>query len=182
VILEEAGFINPAMFYEVVVPLMSVSGTAVIGITTPNSGHNYFNELIALKDQYGRPLFLVLQFGQVCAACAKSGANCKHLLDSNPSWKPRERMAKVDAIMATNPQLRDQETRGVPASMNTILTEEQVKEYRARPRFRFLEGSPPVLFTAIDPFGGGDGSQFTIATLACLPGGIPVVSSNVTRN
>jgi hypothetical protein len=176
--MEEAAFINANLFYEVIVPLIGVGGTAVIGITTPKSGINYFNELLELKDQHGHRLFLVEMIGLVCAQCLKTGQNCNHLLDLNPSWKPPERMAKVDAIMATNPELRDQETRGQPASIDYILTAKQVESFRTRGRYCFSEGHPNMLFSAIDPFGGGSGSDWTITTMACLDNNAPIVSAS----
>ncbi len=46
IIMEEAAFINRALFFSVIVPLMGVNGTAVIAISTPNEhDDNYYTFL-----------------------------------------------------------------------------------------------------------------------------------------
>jgi hypothetical protein len=69
--------------------------------------------------------------------------------------------------MASNPALRDRETRGSVASTKRfILTEELVDRVAARAKHDFPEGKPGVLYSAIDPSGGGAGSDYAIVTLA----------------
>ena len=91
-------------------------------------------------------------------------------------WKPPERTAKVDAIMAVNPELRDRETRGVSGSQTRyILDEQTVAALRERGAYRFSEQNPQVLYSAIDPSGGGSASDFAIVTLALNAALIPIV-------
>jgi hypothetical protein len=159
------------LFYQVVTPLLGVGRTTLIGISTPQDEHNYFSQLMAIKDQFGQHLFLSIQIGLVCKACQKSGQACNHWLDLKPHWQPRGRMGKVDAIMAGNPEMRDRELRGViKSSKRFFLTEEQVEAMRAKPMHSFTEHgrTPDVLFTAIDPSGGGAGSDYAIVTMAKL--------------
>jgi len=54
---------------------------------------------MALKDQWGKPLFDNIVIGLVCEACKATGASCNHKLAMSPEWKPRERMNKVDAVV-----------------------------------------------------------------------------------
>lgn len=69
--------------------------------------------------------------------------------------------------MSTNPVLRDSETRGIVSSTQRyIVTAEQIKQLKDRLPYEWQEGKPEVLFTAIDPFGGGEGSKFAIITMA----------------
>ena len=77
-------FINPDCFYQVIVPLLGVSNTALLGITTPQDRFNYFSLLINLKDAHGNDLFYVIKIGLVCQACEKTGTACPHLLHLNP--------------------------------------------------------------------------------------------------
>jgi hypothetical protein len=160
---------------EVICPLLGVKHTALLAISTPQSETNWYSELINLKDQHGRHLFDTIQLGLRCAKCAAENRACSHKLFMSPAWKTVENTAKVDAIMATNPTLRDRETRGEASSeMRTILKATEVDLFSLRSRFVFPVSRPRVLFTAIDPAGGGSLSDYTILT-GTLCGQKPVV-------
>lgn len=71
--------------------------------------------------------------------------------------------------------MRDRETRGVVASTKRfIVSEDQILSLKNRPLYEFPT-KPDVLYTAIDPSGGGLGSDYAIKTMA-LSHGVPVVS------
>ena len=79
IICEEASFIDPAVFYEVrslgfrsmdfpltvpvqvVIPLLEVSGTSLICISTPLSENNHYSELCASRDANGKEVFRVIR-------------------------------------------------------------------------------------------------------------------------
>lgn len=129
------------------------------------SEFNYYSKLIKLKNQFGKDLFLICQIGLCCEACRKANLACTHLLDRNPHWKPPELVAKVDAIMETNPVLRDRETRGEVASTKRyLLSEAVVDAFEKRSTVFFPNGTPRVLYSGIDPSGGGSGSGYAIVT------------------
>lgn len=142
---------------------------------------NYFSALTKLKDQHGQPLFHSILLGLVCERCQAEGKACTHKLDLNPQWKPVERMMKTDAIYATNPKLRDREQRGIICSdMVFLVSERQVQEFRARPPVAFPAGSPDVVFLAVDPSGGGEGSKWAICALTIFNMS-PVVRAQARR-
>lgn len=87
-----------------------------------------------------------------------------------------DRMAKVDAIMAVNPSQRDAETRGVTSSSAAYwLKEEQVVAFEKRARFAFdASNRPDVLYTSVDPAGGGTASDWVLKTVAWINGCIVV--------
>lgn len=156
---------------------MGVNGTVLTAITTPQDELNYFSMLMDLKDQYKEPLFYTIKLGLICARCEARGTPCTHLLDMAPEWKSRGRTAKVDSIMSCNPTLRDRETRGVITSGKLyFVSRTLVDALRIRPPFMLSDHTYcDVLYTAIDPSGGGSGSDYAIATLSRISG-IPVVS------
>lgn len=75
---------SPDMFFQVVVPLIGVKNTALLGITTPQKGFNYFNDLMGLLGADGLSLFLCFKIGMVCESCLKHNRACKHRLSMNP--------------------------------------------------------------------------------------------------
>ena len=169
---------NPELFYQVVVPLLGVKNTALLAISTPQDEFNYYTELMALENAHGEPLFLCIKIGLMCKRCQEEGLVCNHRLSMSPHWKPPERTAKVDAVMASNPTLRDRETRGVVSStMRFLIDKLIIQEFQKREPGVFADGRPNVLFSAIDPSGGGSGSDYAIVTMA-MNGGIPTVSAH----
>ena len=88
IIMEEAAFIEPALFNEVIVPLLGVEGTAVLAITTPEQDlDNYFTILMDLKDpETDEDLFKTIRLGLACEACvaAGKGAECTHMAHLAP--------------------------------------------------------------------------------------------------
>lgn len=173
IILEEAAFMPPATFFQVVVPLIGVKNTTLIAISTPENDKNYYSRLMELKDQYGQYLFFNIQLGTVCDECLKMGRACNHLLMMRPSWQTAESKAKMDAIYAADTTMRDTETGGVVASTGTpVITALEIARFKERPVHQFLV-QPDVLYCGIDPAGGGN--SYYIAGTVALSCGCPVI-------
>ncbi len=108
-----------------------------------------------------------------------------------PSWSVRVRERKglrvargsnsrraCVCVCAGNPALRDRETRGIVRSSKLYyVTQEMVDVMKKRPKHEFGDGRPDVLFSAIDPSGGGAQSEYVILTMA-MEAGTPVVRSS----
>ena len=79
--------------------------------------------------------------------------------------------------MASQPEMRDRETRGQDtSSQHFIVAQEEIDKLIARPPLEFAAGTPDVIFSAIDPSGGGSGSDFVVVTIAILNGNQTSVS------
>lgn len=74
------------VFYEVLVPLMEVRGTATICISTPLGSSNFYSELTRVVDEKGNPIFDVLQIGH----------------SMRPEWKPIETYSTVSLSYSTH--------------------------------------------------------------------------------
>jgi len=159
VILEEASRLNAEVFTEVVVPLLGVSHTSLIGISTPLEENNFYSQLLLAKKPNGAPLFKVLNVELVCAACReKKIASCPHAVQL-PSWKSAARADLVKTLMASNSQMWEREQLGV---INT----RDSSAYDLPGLLRFADPATHVvweamelqdnqLFVAFDPAGGG---------------------------
>jgi hypothetical protein len=167
IILEEASFIDRHLFFTVCVPLMGVAHTAVLAISTPDEEMNYYSELFEMADpDTGKRVFYSIKIGLACDACLEKGAQCNHLMNKLPHWKPVERQALISKILASEPDLADREIRGVVKSSATRLFERQwILALQDRAPYVF-EHSPSVIWTSIDPHGGGNKSNFGIGSLA----------------
>lgn len=159
VILEEASRLNAEVFTEVVVPLLGVSHTSLIGISTPLEENNFYSQLLLAKKPNGASLFKVLNVELVCAACReKSIASCPHSVQL-PSWKSTARADLVKTLMANNSQMWEREQLGV---INT----RDSSAYDLPSVLRFADPATHVswdtmdlqdnhLYVAFDPAGGG---------------------------
>lgn len=102
-IAEEAAYLNPKMFMEAMVPLMSVDGTAFLGITSPGDEQNHFSLLQSLKDPKGEDLFFNIKIGLICEPCLEARlTTCRHNLRRLPPWKSEARHDIVRAIYGHN--------------------------------------------------------------------------------
>jgi len=106
IILEEAAYMDLGVFYEVVVPLMEVKGTATIAISTPLGAWNFYSELTELRDANGKRVF-----------------NVKHIdAGKRPVWKPEETLSKVKAIYGNRKTLLEREILGkISDAVNTAF-------------------------------------------------------------
>jgi hypothetical protein len=166
VILEEAAFMDKGVFFAVCVPLLGVKHTALLAISTPDDEFNFYSELFELKKDDGQNLFHLISIGLACQTCLDNGLQCTHKLDKLPHWKPVERQALINTILASNPDLADRETRGIVKSSRRELFDKQwVHRLRERAAHVF-EHTPNVVFLAIDPAGGGNMSDFAMCSMA----------------
>lgn len=94
------------VFYEVVVPLMEVKGTATIAISTPLGAWNFYSELTELRDANGKRVFNVKQIDA----------------GKRPVWKPEETLSKVKAIYGNRKTLLEREILGkISDAVNTAF-------------------------------------------------------------
>lgn len=86
IIIDEAAYIDPQVFYEVLVPLMEVEGTATICISSPQGKHNFYTQLANAVDDRGNQIFKVFR---------TSG-------NRQPPWKSKNSRGRVKALYGAN--------------------------------------------------------------------------------
>ena len=140
---EEAAFIEPAVFYEVIVPLLEVKSTALVCISTPLSESNHYSELCNTKNKKGEDVFRTIRVGLVCDACREAGlaATCTHRAADVPTWKSDEGREVVNALYGDRTTLLMRESLGmVCEDANTVFPVAHVNAMFARPPVA-LDGS-----------------------------------------
>ena len=106
-ISEEAAFISPDVWTEVVIPLIEVKDTALIAISTPLDSSKTKYTLGNMKNENNHSVFEVLEARAACRACIKSlpdPSKCPHVQFERPSWKSKEKQKIVRALYAGNEQ------------------------------------------------------------------------------
>jgi hypothetical protein len=159
VCLEEASRLDPAVFQEVIVPLLGVKDTAVLGISTPLDDTNFYSQMTEMKQEDGKtPLFNVITISLICEECAakdmQGQITCPHKQNEIPPWKTERRQALVRKLLESNPELYKREQLGViTGNNNNAFPAQGISRFEATSAEHAL--TIDVLFCCIDPAGGG---------------------------
>ena len=159
-----------AVFYEVIVPLMEVRGTATICISTPLGSWNFYSELTEIRDDKGRLLFNVIRVGMSCRRCKRAGKEdtCNHPSVNRPEWKSEDGFAKVKAIFGDRKTMLKREAMGLVADDESVAFQtDHLKAFFARKPFAEPHQIIDKVYVAVDPNGGGnseDGSETAIVS------------------
>lgn len=165
-ICEEAAYMDPQVFYEVLVPLMEVEGTATICISTPLGQFNFYSELTEVRDENGRRVFNVL-----------------HIPGTRPPpWKTQSSRSRIKAIYGQRSTLYKREIMGqvTDDAENAAFDPAQLRRFFDKPP---LSAPYPVndnrVYIAFDPNGGasasdGPGSETAIVSFVVSSGRVVV--------
>ena len=150
------------VFFEVIVPLMQMRGTATICISTPIGTWNFYSELTELADDSGKPVFNVIKVAMACERCAGTEREtfCTHPKASRPDWIPPESYDKVKALYGDRTTLLKREIHGmVTDDENMAFNSDSVK--RLFDSASYTEPHPFIetVFVSIDPNGGASGPE-----------------------
>jgi hypothetical protein len=153
----------PRFFFEVVVPLLELTGCVFVGLSTVKDPGNYGEKLKTIMDVNEKEtMFNVIEVTDVCAACTanKLDKYCKHMLNNKPSWKPAAQTAMVEKIYTANndQDTMMQEIRGKSSGgKNRAFPEHLITRFFERPRYclrDFISDFPSEIFLLVDPNGG----------------------------
>ena len=169
ILLEEASRLDEAVFSEVCLPLLGVSNTSLIAISTPMEENNFFSQLLMAKKPNGAQLFKNITIELVCAACREQkNMDCPHMKNKLPEWKSEARGELVKTLMAGNRDMWLREQGGVITTKDTAAFDRASIDKCFANRFHFMSLVPQDdrLYVAIDPSGGGYSQTAAIA--ACV--------------
>jgi hypothetical protein len=177
IVLEEAAFIEGDLFFDTVLPLMGVNKTAIIGISTPPKSHmNYFLQMFELKDKAGEPLFEIVKLRLLCDDCiAKNKDDCPHIREEAPPWKSKRREERTRVVYQADMERFNREVRGVETTSDVyVFPKDKIDLIETRPPVRFSI-PPRFIYFAIDPSGGGTGSDTAWVVMSFDEQGMGVV-------
>lgn len=104
-ILEEAAFIRPIIYEQVVVPMFVHNRRAVIAISSPDRSGGIFASLFNMKFKDGTPIFISLKLENICGVCLRNRLmSCKHVIQVAPPWKDSRLMDATKAFYESNPE------------------------------------------------------------------------------
>ena len=167
-ILEELAALDPAVLYEVVIPIFQLDITSFIGISTITTDNNFFTKYLKMKDKNGDSLFATKYIYLACEVCRKKNEahKCNHNAFLLPNWSSERKQRAVKSLMSEREDMISREIGGVANSKygkaflkKYITSLEEKKRYEID---RNIDYS--VLFISVDPNSGGE-SHFAILTI-----------------
>jgi hypothetical protein len=164
--MEEAAFMSLDVFFEVVLPLLEMSTTCLIAISTPLNGLNFYSELFELTGPTGDNLFNTLKIGLSCEKCQKLGksAECNHMKHLIPSWKSASKFDLVKAVYADRKDLLARESMGQITSDNaSVFSQKSIDLFMDRKPYK-MKNKPDFVFLGVDPNGGGT-SELSVVSI-----------------
>lgn len=164
--VDEAAYVDPALFFKVIVPILSMKNTALIALSSPEGEGNYFSALTTMTRSDGTPFFRVIDCFRICKRCMKlervKAIECTHI-KTTPHWLSSKKISELKTLYKANPEDALREFGGMSVSNHkpALLKDEVQRFFKAPP---YLWQSPPrLIFTTYDPNGGGP-SQAAMAS------------------
>jgi hypothetical protein len=150
--------------------MMQLKYTTLMGISTAEGERNFYTQLMRMKNLDGTPLFRVVDTGLVCDACLASGkaSECTHLLHKVSQWKSTKRMAIFKQVMKGDPEKYAREVLGAGVTTERGTFDTDVVDACFAKDAMLLHGPLPTICVAIDPSGGGSGSDYAIVSFTMM--------------
>jgi hypothetical protein len=177
-ILEEAAFIPKGILTQIIAPMLKVSNSVLIALSTHNGEENYYSRLFNDPDPAMNRLYIRVRIELVCDSCklkGKSPAKCTHKAHLNPSWLLSTNEERVKKLMGDDEETYAREVLGAFwANGNNIFKKDWLTRLEERPARSLTHTQDCFLFTMIDPAGGGS-SKTGFCTILREPDGMIVL-------
>lgn len=170
-VMDEAAFVNPDLFFTVVLPVWEVGETALICISTPTNSLNvYMSMFTVLHPITGKPLIPTIRVQSICARCQEVGQlECPHNKKYFPDWKRPGKHNLLKAVMDSTNISR--ELLGAdPEFGERVISDIYVGAFERRRRYEPHESDfAKGVLVVCDPNNCG-ANEFAIVSVASLSG------------
>jgi hypothetical protein len=158
-VLEEASRIDMDVLHEVIAPMMKVSNSVLLALSTHLGEDNYYTKLFDSNHPATARLFLRIRVELMCARCKRGGVDpskCSHLEHLHPAWLLGSNAERVKLLMEGNSKMYAQEVLGVVWSDQTcIFKQAWITAFENRPCVPLPYRHGCFVTTMIDPAGSG---------------------------
>lgn len=173
---EEMAYMDLAVLYEVVMPLMEMANAILIGISTPVDCFNIFQQLFERRNPInGSPIANCFALELVCDYCksaesSKEMFDCPHMLKFVPPWKSSEKYEMLKEVFRGNEETLMRESRGVPAAPPGVLVQKPDLEKLRKSCWEFSKlDRPRYILLFCDPNAGAR-NHMALCSLVFLNG------------
>lgn len=170
-ILEEAAYIPQGILTQIIAPMLKVSNSVLIALSTHQGEENYYSKLFHDKDPEMDRLFIRLHIELICTVCKKLGKSpgeCAHVAHLNPSWLLSSNEGRVKKLMGDDEETYAREVLGAFwSNADYIFQPKWISVLQRKPARPVHARQVLFILTMIDPAGGGD-SRTAICSVAYL--------------
>jgi hypothetical protein len=165
IIIDEAAYVNPELFFKVILPILQMRNTALFALSSPEGSQNYFSKLLTLKVD-GKPFFHVCDCQMICEDCRKLEIDkqilCRHVKQT-AHWLSSKKTERLNLLLAADPTTSIKELFGIIADdFVPCFQKELINNMFNLPPI-VPTYSPEYIFITVDPSGGGM-SELAICT------------------
>lgn len=176
VVLEEAAYFDPRVLMPVIAPTLTRKNMSLICISTRASSYNFFDKLLDIVRNDGRPLFHTIIYEMVCEECKEKGEEiaCMHLLGELPYWLSASQYQDVIKIMEDYSESVMAELMGEqknPLEVRIFKTE-YINYLSSAPRYRSIRED--VVRIGVDPGNSNTADYSVVSTLRTKDGDLVV--------
>ncbi len=158
IVIDEAAHIPVELFKETIVPMLELTGTSLLAISTPLDEFNYYSKLVEQKDEHGKPFFRTIKAGRICEDCSRlpyeQMLKCDHVPDG-AHWKNTHKLKRLKTLFEGDEARGIRELQGVAASDFTACFQKADIEALFLQPLRTVRAMPRVIYVTVDPNGGG---------------------------
>lgn len=163
IIVDEAAYIEPGLFYEGILPVCAQGKTSLICLSTPGGRDNFYSAILTAKardtDDCKETVFYGMRIGGYCDACAASGDPvqrilCSHVSAELPPWLSAVKQQRFQTLYKGQEHIFKREFLGLISDEGSgLIRPEFIDAMMNRPRN--IGPHSPIVFVGIDPSGGG---------------------------
>lgn len=168
-ILEEMAQIDPAVLYEVIVPLHQLDITSIIGISTITTENNFMTGYLKLKNSHGEPVFASKHIHLACEQCREDDIahKCNHNKHLLPAWSSERKRKVINSMMKGQDAMLAREIGGVASSLHQrAFPQKFIRQFNDLPPYKLSYTSTyDFVFHSIDPHGAGSSSEIAVTTV-----------------
>ena len=154
------------LFKETIVPMLELTGTSLLAISTPSDEFNYYSKLVEQKDEHGKPFFKTVRAGRICEECQRlpyeDMIKCEHVPDG-AHWKSSYKRRRLNSLFAGDEARGLRELGGVIASDFTACFQKHDIEALFLNPVRTTATMPRHVYISVDPNGGGMSKMGVVA-------------------
>lgn len=174
--MEEAAYFDPRVLMPVIVPTLTRKNVSLICISTRASSYNFFDKLLEIQRNDGRPLFHTIKYEMVCPECKAEGEEiaCMHKLGELPYWLSASQYQDLAKIMEDYAESFLAELMGLQKDPNevAIFETEHINYLATCPSYRGIKEN--VVHIGVDPGNSCTADYAIVSTLVSKDGDLVV--------
>ncbi len=158
-IIDEAAWVSDDLLYKAILPMLQAKGSVMVALSSPQGNGNSYSRMLSWRDKTGESFFRIIECHMVCVDCralpVDKQVDCDHI--KPPPWLDANKLGRLKKITAAgmgNATVIQEFAGRVEDDFPSLFDRVMVSETFNLPLV--IEAAPPpIIYTAVDPSGGG---------------------------